>query len=84
MSEVPNNCALCNKILENDFTTLGSQSYIETLEFLKGIRIESEKCQVCLTCFDKVNFVCSFRTPSKPEDAPKETLKVYMKLTFIT
>ena len=68
MSEL-NLCSLCSAPLGIDFTTLGSQNYIETLEFLKGVKTESKNCQVCLICFDKINFVSSFRTRSKPEDA---------------
>ena len=67
MSEV-DQCSLCSAALGIDFTTLGSQSYIETLEFLKGAKTESKNCRVCLICFDKINFVSSFRSKSKTED----------------
>ena len=71
-------CDLCLKLLENDFTTIASQNYIETLGFLKGIKTDARKCHVCLKCFEKVNFVSSFRAQKNAElvKSPADDTKV--------
>ena len=65
-------CLLCDTILGDDCTILGSQNFIETLSFLKGCSLEVKKYKVCLGCCEKINFVSSFRTPaaSTPQAPP--------------
>ena len=63
----PENCILCESLLGSDFTILGSQNYLETLSFLKGVPLDLKKYKVCLICFEKLNFISSFRSQKKPE-----------------
>ena len=63
-------CLLCEAILESDFSLLCSSNYIQTLNFLKGCQIEEKQCKVCLTCFQKINFISSFRSSTSSKTFP--------------
>jgi hypothetical protein len=70
------NCILCDSVLGSDFTILGSQNYIETLSFLKGVVLDQKKYKVCLVCFEKLNFISSFRSQKKPDPQVETTSNV--------
>jgi len=74
MSDIPK-CLLCESVLGDDCTIIGSKNFIETLSFLKGCSLEVKKYKVCLACWEKIKFVSSLRTSAAfaPQAPPAKT-----------